>query len=216
VSLDWELQPDGLLLHWAENGGPNIAPPSSRSFGLRVIVASIEQQLGGKAVFDWDPNGLRCAMSIPRSELMKARAVHCVRAPHDGNGGAIGFKRDGKPRVLLVEDEALVAMMIQETLSEFGFHVVGPLATASDALTAARESRFDAAVLDINLGDGLVYTVAEILEKQSVPFVFVTGYDADSVDARFSAIPILQKPIEREMLQRIFVQGSSLDRTLVN
>jgi PAS domain S-box-containing protein len=207
VSLDWELQPDGLLLQWAENGGPHITAPSSRSFGLRVIVASIEQQLGGKATFDWDARGLRCAMSIPRSELMKTRAAQSLRSSADGNGAAISLKRDDKPRVLLVEDEALVAMMIQETLSEFGFQVVGPLATAADALAAARESRFDAAVLDINLGDGLVYRLAEILDQQSVPFVFVTGYDADSIDARFSGVPILQKPIERDMLQKIFSLG---------
>ena len=104
----------------------------------------------------------------------------------------------------LVEDEALVAMMIQETLAEIGFQVIGPVGTASGALAAARDSHFDAAVLDINLGDGLVYTVAEILEKRGVPFVFVTGYDADSVDVRFSGVPILQKPIERGMLQKIF------------
>ena len=89
--------------------------------------------------------------------------------------------------MLLVEDEALVAMMIQETLSEFGFHVLGPICTASEALAAARESLIDAAVLDINLGDGLVYTVAEILAERGVPFVFVTGYDAESVDSRFAA-----------------------------
>ena len=56
-------------------------------------------------------------------------------------------------------------MMIQETLTEFGFQVVGPVSTASQALSAARESQIDAAVLDINLGDGLVYTVAEILNS---------------------------------------------------
>ena len=112
------------------------------------------------------------------------------------------------PDVLLVEDEALVAMMIQETLIEFGFQVLGPVSTASEALAAARERHIDAAVLDINLGDGLVYTVAEILAKRGVPFVFVTGYDADSVDSRFNGIPVLQKPIERESLQKIFVQGA--------
>ncbi|HEX4043671.1 MAG TPA: response regulator [Xanthobacteraceae bacterium] len=120
----------------------------------------------------------------------------------------IGLEDNKKPRVLLVEDEALVAMMIQETLIDFGFQVVGPVSTASEALASARNSHFDAAVLDINLGDGLVYTVAEILGKRGVPFVFVTGYDADSVDPRFSGVPVLQKPIERDMLQKIFLLGA--------
>ena len=108
--------------------------------------------------------------------------------------------------MLLVEDEALVAMMIQETLTEFGFQVVGPSARHPRRRWSRKDGHFDAAVLDINLGDGLVYTVAEILAARGVPFVFVTGYDADSVDSRFRAIPVLQKPIEREMLQKIFVQ----------
>jgi len=68
---------------------------------------------------------------------------------------------------------------------------------------------FDAAILDINLGDGMVYQVAEILARRHVPFVFVTGYDADSVDSRFRGIPVLQKPVEREMLQRLFAQGTN-------
>jgi len=205
ITLDWQLESDALNLNWTENGGPRIGKPSQRSFGLKVIVASIEQQLGGKASFDWNPAGLRAVFSIPRSELTRSRALNGVRSGGEANGAVISLKRQEKPRVLLVEDEALVAMMIQDTLAEFGFQDVS---TASGALAAARESHFDAAVLDINLGDGLVYTVAEILEKRGVPFVFITGYDADSVDSRFSGVPVLQKPIERDMLQKIFMPGA--------
>jgi PAS domain S-box-containing protein len=206
VSLDWQLHGDALTLNWVENGGPPVAEPASRSFGLKVIAASVQQQLGGNASFDWNPKGLRCEVSIPRSELNKSRAFNPPR--ERGNGAAIGLNGRDKPRVLLVEDEALVAMMIGDSLTEFGFQVVGPIATASEALAAAREKNFDAAVLDINLGDGLVYTVAEILTVRGVPFAFVTGYDADSVDPRFRGVPVLQKPIERDMLQKIFLHGA--------
>ncbi len=206
VSVDWQLQPDALILHWVENGGPHIAPPSARNVGLKVILGSMEQQLGGKATFDWDPKGLRCVLSIPRSESMRSRVVNGARVDREANGAAIGLKQAGKLRVLLVEDEALIAMMIQESLTEFGFHVIGPVCTVPEAEAVAKDSQLDAAVLDINLGDGLVYSVAEILAARGVPFVFVTGYDAESVDSRFTGIPVLQKPIEREMLQKIFVQ----------
>ena len=209
VKLDWELKPDALTLNWIENGGPATAPPSTRNFGLKVITASIEQQLSGKTAFDWNPKGLRCVFSIPRSELTRLRSFQPVR---NGNGkveASLELLTRNGPRVLLVEDEALVAMMIQDTLTELGFQVLGPVSTASEALAAARERHIDAAVLDINLGDGLVYTVAEILAKRGVPFVFVTGYDAESVDPRFSGIPVLQKPIERESLEKIFVQETT-------
>ena len=102
------------------------------------------------------------ANSRYRNELTKPRVVSFAAGGKGTNGVVVGLKRT-EPRVLLVEDEALVALMMQETLTEFGFQVVGPVGTASEALSAARDSQIDAAVLDINLGDGLVYTVAEIL-----------------------------------------------------
>jgi PAS domain S-box-containing protein len=209
VSLTWQLQPDILTLHWAENGGPPINTPSARSFGLKVIKASIEQQLGGKATFDWNPKGLRCELSIALREVRETRQHDGAHQANGGNGAAIELNKIDKPRVLVVEDEALVGIMIQECLTELGFRIVGPVCTASDAMAAAKAGDFDAAILDINLGDGMVYQVAEILARRHVPFVFVTGYDADSVDSRFRDIPILQKPVEREMLQKLFAQGAN-------
>jgi len=209
VSLTWQLQSDVLTLHWMENGGPPIKTPSARSFGLKVIKASIEQQLGGRATFDWNPKGLRCDLSIALREAAESRPPDPAPQAHGGNGAAIALNKIDKPRVLVVEDEALVGIMIQECLTEFGFQIVGPVCTASDALQAAKDGNFDAAILDINLGDGMVYQVAEILARRQVPFVFVTGYDADSVDSRFREIPVLQKPVEREMLQKLFAQGAN-------
>jgi DNA-binding response OmpR family regulator len=113
----------------------------------------------------------------------------------------------------LVEDEALVAMMIQEGLVECGFQVVGPIGTAAEALAKATDDHFDAAVLDINLGDEMVYPVADILATRDVPFVFVTGYDLENVDDRFSEIPILQKPIDREVLKRVFFPAAQHGRS---
>ena len=212
ISLTWQLQPDILTLNWVESGGPPIKTPSARSFGLKVIKASIEQQLGGKAVFDWNPKGLRCDLSIALRETRETRQHDGAHQTNGGNGAAIELKKIGKSRVLVVEDEALVGIMIQECLTELGFQIVGPVCTASDALAAAKSGDFDAAILDINLGDGMVYQVAEILARRHVPFVFVTGYDAESVDSRFREIPVLQKPVEREMLQKLFAQGA--DRSM--
>jgi len=204
VSLTWQMQSGALTLHWKEDGGPRIKPPSERNFGLKVIRASIEQQLGGRAQFDWNSKGLRCDLSIPFVE--RPMALDCDDPPDENkvHGTAIALSKLDRPRVLLVEDEALVGIMIQECLTEFGFQTVGPVCTASEALAAAQDGHFDAAILDINLGDSSVYRVAEILSARGVPFIFVTGYDSDSIDSRFNDIPVLQKPIERQMLQKIF------------
>ena len=205
VSVTWQAQPESLVLQWIETGGPRIVPPPARSFGLNVIRASIENQLGGKATFDWDPEGVRCTLSIPRRETTIPGPSKKTGNGAD-NGPALAKIAYGR-RVLVVEDEALVAMMIQEFLTEYGHAVVGPIGRASEALVAAKETDYDAAILDINLGDGMAYPVAEILSARGVPFVFVTGYEADTVDHRFSHVPVLQKPIERQALQRLFVPG---------
>jgi two-component sensor histidine kinase/DNA-binding response OmpR family regulator len=204
VTLTWELQPQALVLNWIESGGPEIASPSARSFGLRVIRASIEQQLDGEAAFDWNPSGLRCSFAIPYRNMMKSREFSGTTRFGEVNGAMMTLGMTNKPRVLVVEDEALVAMMIQECLAEFGYRIVGPVCTASEAAAKAQDGQFEAAVLDINLGDGAVYPIADTLAARGVPFVFITGYDAESVDARFRKIPVLQKPIEREMLKRVF------------
>ncbi len=202
LALSWQLRPDYLVLQWIETGGPAVSPPSSRSFGLKVIRTSIENQLNGKAIFEWAPPGMQCTLAIP---LVKTGTV---REPKPGDSGAADGARpqssSGK-RVLLVEDEALVAMMIQDWLTEAGHSVIGPISRASEALQAAAEAEYDAAILDINLGDGMAYPVADIVAKRGVPFVFVTGYEADTIDERFSHVPILQKPIERQMLQGLFL-----------
>jgi PAS domain S-box-containing protein len=203
VSANWQLQPDFLVLKWVESGGPPISPPSARSFGLKVIRASIENQLGGKTAFEWAPHGMQCVLSIPLREAAGARARKTA-----ANGAGDGAKQAAAAvgqRILLVEDEALVAMMIAECLTESGHTVIGPLSRASDALQAATDGDYDAAILDINLGDGMAYPVADIVSARGLPFVFVTGYEADTIDERFSHVPILQKPIERQMLERLFL-----------
>ena len=205
VSVAWQVQPDNLILQWVETGGPRIAPPPARSFGLNVIRASIESQLGGKTTFDWNPEGMRCTLSIPRHDTGISGASKKTNGADSTQGPPkIAYGR----RVLVVEDEALVAMMIQEFLTEYGHSVVGPVGRAAEALMAAKETEYDAAILDINLGDGMAYPVADILSARGVPFVFVTGYEADTVDDRFRHVPVLQKPIERQALQRLFATGS--------
>jgi PAS domain S-box-containing protein len=202
LSLNWQLRPDYLVLQWTETGGPAVSPPSTRSFGLKVIRTSIENQLNGKAIFEWSPPGMQCTLAIPLGKYGTARE------PQPPDSGAADGARPQSPsgqRVLLVEDEALVAMMIQDWLTEAGHSVIGPISRASEALQAATEADYDAAILDINLGDGMAYPVADIVAKRGVPFVFVTGYEADTIDDRFSHVPILQKPIERQMLQGLFL-----------
>jgi len=204
VKLTWELKPNSLDLCWDETGGPPAKPPRSLGFGTRLVVASIEGQLGGRATFDWRPEGLRCALSVPhRMELLEHAGSRPRSADKESIAAEANFAVYGN-RVMVVEDEALVAMAVTESLTDLGCDVVGPFSRCAEAMAAVTDNDIHAAVLDINLGSEMVYPLADMLATHGVPFVFVTGYGAESVAPRFAGVPVLQKPIERQMLQRIF------------
>ncbi len=133
-------------------------------------------------------------------------------ARHAGRDLILGEDRSTLPmklergnRIILVEDEILVAMMMRDILTELGFSVVGPFSRLSEAMVAAVHDDIDAGIIDINLGGEFVYPVAEVLVARDIPFIFVTGYGVESVDARFGSVPVIKKPVQRQVLQKIFV-----------
>ena len=79
VELTWHTEPGKLELVWAESGGPEITSPNRRGYGSRVIVAGIEHQLGGMVKFDWQPDGLRCSLSVPYDNNMELSKRHSFR-----------------------------------------------------------------------------------------------------------------------------------------
>jgi CheY-like chemotaxis protein len=206
VRLTWGLDADGLTMRWKEDGGPSVAAPVAQGYGTRVIGASVERQLAGRASFDWSPGGLCFTMTVPPGEkaTASARAVSKGAAPEPEVPARATFVAGN--RLLLIEDEALVGMMMKETLLELGFEVIGPYGTVADATAAIFEEDFHGAILDVNLDGELVYPLAEMVAARGVPFVFVTGYSADGIDSRFAEIPVLQKPVERQQLQSVFAR----------
>ena len=107
-------------------------------------------------------------------------------------------------RLLVVEDEALVAMAIEDTLEELGCHIVGPAGTLRTALKVAQSERgtLDGALLDINLGGQKVYPVADLLMREAIPFLFLSGYGAAGLDAAYAHATVLQKPFHPDELVR--------------
>lgn len=116
-------------------------------------------------------------------------------------------------RLLLVEDEAMVAMMLEDMLSDFGCEVVGLADNVPEALALAHDAAaaLGAAILDVNVGGQSIYPVAEALKEKGVPFVFITGYEAADIDDRFAGAPTVQKPFSpptlRDTLARIVAPG---------
>jgi len=214
VQVDWELKGARLELRWRESGGPPVDETAPGGFGIRVIKASVETQLGGTVEFDWRHEGLQCAIAIP----------HQVKLEFPGNSHASAQKPSAhgsglvevglRKRVMLVEDESLIAMMMEQTLSDLGYDVVGPFGTVREAIEAIECEPVDAAILDINLGGEMAYPIARILQGRKVPFVFMTGYGAETIGAPFPGVRTFQKPLERETLRQLFAPNAP-DPTLI-
>jgi CheY-like chemotaxis protein len=121
---------------------------------------------------------------------------------------AIGSDGDGAPlgglRVLVLEDEMIVLVMIEDLLSELGCRIVGPAVSVAEALALAEAGGFDAALLDLNLGRGETsYPVADVLAQRRIPFAFVTGYSADMLQPPHQGRPILSKPFWGDALEKV-------------
>lgn len=99
-------------------------------------------------------------------------------------------------RVLIVEDEYLVALHLEDLLEALGYQVVGRASHLNDALVLARNSEIDFAVLDINLAGPYSFPVADILRDRGIPFIFASGYGSDGLVEGYQQETALSKPYE--------------------
>jgi len=97
-------------------------------------------------------------------------------------------------RVLIVEDESLVAMLLETILEDMGCLAVGPAATVDEGLRMAADEAVDAALLDVNVAGRQVFPVAQVLKDRGVPFIFSTGYGEGGLPDEWRGQPTLQKP----------------------
>jgi DNA-binding response OmpR family regulator len=103
-------------------------------------------------------------------------------------------------RVLLVEDEGLVALMIEDMLDELGFEVVASAAHVNKACELASAASFDLGLLDVNLAGEFVFPVARILRARNIPFLFSTGYGGPPLEEEFRNAPAIGKPFTADQL----------------
>jgi CheY-like chemotaxis protein len=110
-------------------------------------------------------------------------------------------------RILVVEDEFLVAMELETMLQDLGAEVIGPLGRLDEAVAIAREGMPDLAVLDVNIGGQLVTPVADALAARTIPFVFCTGYDGATLPGRHASAPVLMKPCQAHELKEALLSS---------
>jgi CheY-like chemotaxis protein len=105
-------------------------------------------------------------------------------------------------RVLVVEDELMIRMLLQDMLADLGHILAGEAGRVDEAVALARQVEFDVAILDVNLNGEPISPVVEVLLERRLPFVFATGYGARGVPERYRTTPTLQKPFQADALAK--------------
>ena len=110
-------------------------------------------------------------------------------------------------RILVVEDEAAISLLLEDMLLELGCEVVGPAGRLAAALDLAASETFDLAILDVNVAGESIYPLVEALEERNVPFVFSTGYGSGGIKESYRDRPVVQKPFAQSDLRQILLSA---------
>jgi light-regulated signal transduction histidine kinase (bacteriophytochrome) len=207
VSVTWAVDDDGdLRIDWRESGGPAVQAPKREGFGSTIINRSIPYDLQGSADVQFKLAGLEARFCIPARHvsLRQEAGGHHARV---GPQGADPAAAPPSPRpalhdsMLLLEDSLIIALDAEDILLGIGVRRVISAATVKQALVELAGELPDAAILDINVGDGTSFPVADVLRARGVPFLFATGYGEQAqLPPEHEAVPVLQKPYNQASL----------------
>lgn len=198
LDVAWAIKDNGdCRISWAETGGPEVTPPTRRGFGSKLIEKTVSYDLGGEVEIEFATEGLRAQITIP-AEHLHAVVVQ-PELPQDTY--EIEERILQGRSILLVEDQALIAMDTEELLSSLGASKVLIAATVDAALSSIELAAPDCAVLDLNLGSSSSEPVAIRLGGVGIPFVFATGYrDGINIPDQFKNVPVVRKPVAEKAL----------------
>jgi CheY-like chemotaxis protein len=215
VTVEWrtDVDRDQLQICWTERGGPPVQPPESGGFGRLLLERALAADLGGEVEMNFAAAGLTCTIRIPLSEnafgTVADFAARKPARPATPARGEASATEGGRPqlRILVVEDEYLLANALANDLASAGHAVVGPFAGLGTAKAGLRKERIDLAILDVNLGAEVVYPLADELTESKIPFILLTGYGANDLPQRFRRSPRLAKPHDASALLRAIEQS---------
>jgi two-component sensor histidine kinase/CheY-like chemotaxis protein len=208
ISVSWSKSgsgPSGARTHrlvWRESGGPPIDRPTSNGFGLSVLqtaareIGAVPDCQFAKEGFVYRLEGpFEASSDGPSGDVTQAQAA-APMATTDFGGNAVS-------RVLVVEDEGLVALQLQLDLESWGYSVVGPGRNLDEGAALARTEKIDVALLDVRLGNQTSAAIADILLERRIPFVFATGYaDSAILPQHLRNVTKLSKPYAMDVIKQ--------------
>jgi PAS domain S-box-containing protein len=216
LTVSWAMRSRNgreFLLHWSESGGPRVTVPSGSGFGTSLIEHTVQAH-GGEAFIQYGAEGVSCEIRLPlageapqalpaseetRAAAPRAEVRHSLREMDIDQCSLRGN------RILVVEDEPLVSMDIEASLSAAGCEVVGPASKLDQAMALA-ERDCDAALVDANLAGHPVDELVAMLKRRNIPFAFVTGYGRESLPRECRDAAMLAKPFGCEQLLAVVAQ----------
>jgi len=215
ISISWDRVgasgPGQIRLVWRETEGPPVSEPDAVGFGMTALRASAAE-FGASLDCVFGREGLVCTLIGPfeRPGIEFPRMTGVGRVTNGLRSGRPGeFPPIAGKRILVVEDEPLVALQLQADLESAGLHVVGPVGNLAQGMAAATSEDFDAALVDVSLGQETSAPIADQLLLRRIPFAFATGYaDVTLLPVHLRRIARLSKPYAahqvRELLDGLF------------
>jgi light-regulated signal transduction histidine kinase (bacteriophytochrome) len=208
LDVTWQLTAEGdCTLIWQESRGPKISPPKREGFGTVLISRSVPYDLGGDSNVEYATSGVRARFLLPAKHISSIDIRIAQRRETRRPGTAQEAPSDllSGIKILLVEDQMLIAMDLEAMLANKGATNTMTTGSSADALKMLKSFAPDFAVLDINLGVGTSLPVAEELSRRNIPFIFATGYgDQSWIPPELTAAPVVRKPYDSdELIQAI-------------
>jgi len=205
LCIEWEIHSGSgrsLVIKWKERDGPEVMAPAEHGFGTTLISQTLKAH-GGKASIRYGKDGLTGVLTLPLPE--QARPNFTAMGAPLGESAATSRRAEGGSslkgkRIIVIEDEPLVAMELEALLCDAGCELAGSVGNLEDAKRLCAQVACDAALLDANIRGRPVDEIARTLTARNIPFAFVTGYGRDALPRGFQDAVILKKPFRGDDL----------------
>ena len=202
ISIHWDITgpPDNrkLAIRWRESGGPLVTKPIREGFGTFTLNQTLPYQCGGSSEVRYLPTGVECDIELGSDSLADDHPD--TSRPEARTGTTAGEPdKNGPARILVVEDETIIAFMLRRIVTEAKCEVVGPVSRLAKGLEMAISQPLNGALLDVNLAGEFTWPIARVLKDRGIPFVFMTGYSQPGfIGEEFAGVPVVSKPFQTE------------------